>query len=83
MNLTFSTRFCEKNVEAKKAVAKKSSPKKVVNVINLSQNAHYEILDANGISLIKGSGVQISIANLKVGEYYINIDNRTEKFTKH
>jgi len=59
------------------------SPKKAVNVINLSHQAHYEIFDLNGVSLLKGSGIQISISSLKPGDYFINIDNRTEKFSKH
>lgn len=59
------------------------TPKKAVNIIHLSQHAHYEVLDENGVSLLKGSGLQISVANLKPGEYYLNIDNHTEKFSKH
>ena len=58
------------------------SPKKAINVLNLSHQAHYEIFDLAGLSLMKGSGIQISISGLKPGDYFINIDNRTEKFSK-
>jgi 3-dehydroquinate dehydratase len=58
------------------------SPKKAVNTLVLSQHTHYEICDANGTSLLKGSGIHISVSSLKPGEYFLNIDNRTEKFTK-
>jgi hypothetical protein len=58
------------------------SPKKATNVLNLSHNAHYEIFDLAGVSLLKGSGIQISISGLKPGDYFINIDNKTEKFSK-
>jgi hypothetical protein len=58
------------------------SPKKATNVLNLSHPAHYEIFDLAGASILKGSGIQISISDLKPGDYFINIDNRTEKFSK-
>lgn len=59
------------------------SPKKVTDRIILSEHTHYEILDKNGVSLMKGSGMYISVSSLSPGEYFLNIDNRTEKFSKH
>jgi hypothetical protein len=59
------------------------TPEKVSNTIILSHHAYYEILDKNGVSLLKGSGMYISVSSLKPGDYYLNVDNRTEKFSKH
>lgn len=59
------------------------TPKKTSNTIILSHNTHYEILDKEGNSLLKGSGMYISVASLKPGDYFLNVDNRSEKFTKH
>ncbi len=59
------------------------TPQKVSNTIILSQHTHYEILDQNGVSLLKGTGMYISVSSLKPGDYYLNVDNRTEKFSKH
>lgn len=59
------------------------SPKKATDRIILSEHTHYEILDKNGVSLLKGSGMYISVSSLSPGDYFLNIDNRTEKFSKH
>ena len=59
------------------------SPKKATDKIILSEHTHYEILDKNGTSLIKGAGMYISVASLIPGDYFLNIDNRTERFSKH
>lgn len=59
------------------------SPKKATDRIILSEHTHYEILDKNGVSLIKGSGMYISVSSLSPGDYFLNIDNRTERFSKH
>lgn len=40
----------------------------------------YEIFDAYGNIVKKGSGTKVDCENLLKGAYYINFDNRTEKF---
>lgn len=59
------------------------SPQKVTDKIILSHHTHYEVLDEEGNALLKGSGMYISVASLKPGNYLLNVDNRTEKFSKH
>lgn len=57
-------------------------PKRVSNKIYLSRGADYEITDENGTILNKGKGKEIPCETLKEGIYYLNIDNKTEKFLK-
>lgn len=57
-------------------------PKRVTKNINLSRDADYEILDVYGNVVKKGSGSVINCSGIKTGVYYLNIDNRTEKFFK-
>lgn len=42
----------------------------------------YEIYDAYGNIVKKGVGTQVDCSNLKKGAYYINYDNKNEKFLK-
>lgn len=63
------------------------SPKKVKKTINFtSGNApietKYEIYDAYGNIVKKGVGSEVDCTNLKKGAYYINYDNKNEKFIK-
>jgi hypothetical protein len=63
------------------------SPKKVRNSIKFtSGNApietKYEIYDAYGNIVKKGVGSEVDCSNLKKGAYYINYDNKNEKFIK-
>jgi hypothetical protein len=57
-------------------------PKSVTSKITLSRPVGYEIVDTKGTTLKKGKGSEISLAELKSGVYYLNYDNRTEKFFK-
>ncbi len=57
-------------------------PKRVSNKIYLSRGTDYEITDEKGTVLNKGKGKEIPCESLKEGVYYLNIDNRTEKFLK-
>jgi len=57
-------------------------PKSVTSKITLSRPAGYEVVDAKGNVLKKGTGTEISLAELKTGVYYLNIENRKEKFFK-
>ena len=57
-------------------------PKRVANKIYLSRATDYEIVDGYGNPLLKGKGKEITCDNLTEGVYYLNIDNKTEKFLK-
>lgn len=63
------------------------SPVKVKDVINFTANGNpvetkYEIYDAYGNIVKKGVGSSVPCGNLLKGAYYINFDNKTEKFFK-
>lgn len=63
------------------------SPKKVKDIIKFtaggkSIETKYEIYDAYGNIVKKGVGSQVDCSNLKKGAYYINYDNKNEKFIK-
>jgi hypothetical protein len=52
------------------------------NKIRLSKEASYEIIDEDGNKIQDGKGREIGIANLDPGVYYINYENKSEKFLK-
>lgn len=61
------------------------SPKKVKKEINFSSKGNptetkYQIYDAYGNIVKKGFGSSVNCENLRKGIYYINFDNRNEKF---
>ena len=63
------------------------SPEKVKDIISFSSNAKpietkYEIYDAYGNIVKKGYGSSVNCTNLLKGVYYINFDNKNEKFIK-
>lgn len=63
------------------------SPKKVKTVIKFDANGvpfetKYEIYDAYGNIVKKGVGTEVDCTNLKKGAYYINYDNKNEKFIR-
>ena len=63
------------------------TPKKVKKEIKFSADGtpvetKYEIYDAYGNIVKKGVGSQVDCTNLKKGAYYINYDNKNEKFIK-
>lgn len=63
------------------------SPKKVKKSINFTSGSSpietkYEIYDAYGNIVKKGVGSEVDCSNLKKGAYYINYDNKNEKFIK-
>jgi hypothetical protein len=63
------------------------NPVKVKNSINFTANGapvdtKYEIYDAYGNIVKKGVGSSVNCENLIKGAYYINFDNKTEKFFK-
>jgi hypothetical protein len=57
-------------------------PKSVTDKITLSREVPYEVLNASGKVIKKGNGKEIKLKEIKTGVYYLNIDNRTEKFFK-
>lgn len=63
------------------------NPIKVKKVINFTVDSKpietkYEIFDAYGNIVKKGYGSSVDCENLLKGAYYINFDNKTEKFFK-
>lgn len=63
------------------------NPKRVNKSITFSSGSStietkYEIYDAYGNIVKKGVGSVVDCSNLKKGFYYINYDNKTEKFMK-
>lgn len=57
-------------------------PKSVIDKITLSKDVPYQVLTADGKVIKKGKGKEILLKEMKTGVYYLNIDNRTEKFFK-
>ncbi len=59
------------------------SPKtKVTNKIKLSRKIPYNITDMNGNTVKEGTGKVIMVQDLRRGLYYLNIQNRSERFIK-
>jgi hypothetical protein len=50
--------------------------------LKLSDSTAYEITDFFGKMVKKGEGTEISVLDLKPGKYYLNIQNRKERFIK-
>jgi len=57
-------------------------PKRIDEDLYLSEITPYEIYDSFGRAVKVGEGKHINVADLEPGIYYLNIDNRTEKFLK-
>jgi hypothetical protein len=57
-------------------------PKSVVNKITLSREASYEVRSLKGEVIKKGKGTEIPLADLKTGVYYLNINDKTDRFFK-
>ncbi|MCC5920809.1 MAG: T9SS type A sorting domain-containing protein [Cyclobacteriaceae bacterium] len=57
-------------------------PQRVDNKITLSRVANYEIVDSTGKLVTKGEGNEILLEGASSGLYFLNIENRTEKFFK-
>ena len=57
-------------------------PKRVSNDIYFSEKCNYEIFDSFGALQSKGVAEKVDCSKLEEGVYYLNIDNRTEKFLK-
>ncbi len=55
---------------------------KTKDVITFSTETNYEIFDYYGKLELKGRENKVSISSLKKGTYFINYDNKTEKFIK-
>ncbi len=63
------------------------NPKRVKDVIKFSTKGialktRYEIFDAYGNIVKKGTGSEVDCTSLRKGAYYINYDNKSEKFIK-
>jgi len=57
-------------------------PSVATTTLTLSDTAEFVITDYFGKAVKKGEGIEIFIDDLKPGEYYLNIQNRKEKFVK-
>jgi len=57
-------------------------PVRVTDKLFLSRKADYEVVDQAGNTVAQGNAREINCSNLQSGLYYLNIDNRTEKFFK-
>jgi hypothetical protein len=57
-------------------------PKRVSDELNFSRVARFEIYDSYGYLIKKGEAETVDVSDLEKGVYYLNIDNRTEKFLK-
>ncbi len=57
-------------------------PKKVGKTITFSGKTRYEIYDAYGNLVKKGYDESIDCSNLTKGAYYLNYDNKNDKFLK-
>lgn len=71
------------DVSFKSSVAKVTkTPAIVEDLITFSAETRYEIYDAYGNIVKKGVGKTVNCTNLLKGVYYINFDNKNEKFVK-
>ena len=50
--------------------------------ITFSSPTLYEIYDEYGGIVFKGYGSEVNVAGIEKGRYYINYDNKMERFTK-
>jgi len=57
-------------------------PALVIDRITLSRASDYAVVDSYGNEIVKGSGVEIELNQLKAGLYFLYVDNREEKFVK-
>lgn len=69
-----------KNTSAKPEVT--YGPNKIVDNIAFSAATLYEIYDEYGGIVFKGYGSDVNITGIEKGRYYINYDNKMERFTK-
>jgi hypothetical protein len=74
--------FISQNIEHDVALELTSIAKEESDMLLLSKETTYEIIDQDGNKIKDGRGKEIAISNLNPGVYYINYDNRSEKFLK-
>lgn len=60
----------------------KFAPLRVSKNLTFTRALHYEILDAYGNVVKKGEGTEVDCTELVSGVYYVNYDNKSEKFLK-
>lgn len=60
----------------------KFAPLRVSKNITFTRKLHFEILDAYGNVVKKGEGAEVDCSELTTGVYYVNFDNKSEKFLK-
>ena len=58
------------------------SPSKVDDLITFTAPTMYEIYDEYGGIVFKGYGSDVKVGGLQKGKYYINYDNKMDRFTK-
>ncbi len=58
------------------------APLKVADVLSFSAETMFEVYDSYGNIVKKGFANKIDVANLQKGIYYLNFDNKTDKFIK-
>lgn len=57
-------------------------PKRVDKELFFSESTEYEIYDSFGSLIKKGQSKTVDLSGIEPGIYYLNIDNKTEKFLK-
>jgi hypothetical protein len=57
-------------------------PARVTKNLSFTRKLHFEILDAYGNIVKKGEGTEVDCSELAAGIYYVNFDNKSEKFLK-
>lgn len=57
-------------------------PKRVDKELYFSESTEFEVYDSFGSLVKKGQAKVVDLAGLEPGIYYLNIDNKTEKFLK-
>ncbi|MEQ1734586.1 MAG: hypothetical protein ABL940_12995 [Bacteroidia bacterium] len=58
------------------------SPQKADKEVIFSDDTMFEVWDQYGNIVKKGSGAKVDVAGLQKGIYYLNFDNKTDKFVK-
>lgn len=57
-------------------------PKRVTDILYLSDSVYYQVLDKYGNEISKGVKKEVNLERLPSDVYYLNVDNRTYKFFK-
>lgn len=90
MNMFRIVQCSENEVELSSPIVKLKGPNrrillttdKVKDYIEFTAVTHYELYDANGFFIKRGTAQKVSVADLKKGNYWVNFDGKEAMVTK-